>query len=126
MASFLAPQHRYACVVRMNMIAPTDPMEREARFVRMVLVECFVGATTWSDMQKIGEALSKLNRIEKEMHAEWQHLNGSGSASGAPSMGMAASPQMMAQASSGAALSATASGAARQSSSSNTSGESHG
>jgi hypothetical protein len=51
-----------------------DPMEAEARFVRMVLVDCFVGATTWSDMQKIGEALAKLNRIERDMRAEWQHL----------------------------------------------------
>jgi hypothetical protein len=50
-------------------------MEQEARFVRMVLVDCFVGAATWSDMQKIGEALSKLNRIERDMRAEWQHLN---------------------------------------------------
>jgi hypothetical protein len=58
----------------MNMMR-TDPMEQEARFVRMVLVECFVGASTWSDMQKIGEALSKLNRIEKDMRAEWHHLN---------------------------------------------------
>lgn len=64
-----------------NMIR-TDPMEQQARFVRMVLVECFVGASTWSDMQKIGEALSKLNRIEKDMRAEWQHLNPALSAAG--------------------------------------------
>lgn len=105
----------------MNMIAPIDPMEREARFVRMVLVECFVGATTWSDMQKIGEALQKLNRIEKEMHAEWLHLNSSGNASGARSMGTAELQPQMVQACSALAASATASGVARQSGSSNTS-----
>lgn len=60
----------------------TDPMEQEARFVRMVLVECFVGASTWSDMQKIGAALSKLNRLEKDMRAEWQHLHPDPSAAG--------------------------------------------
>lgn len=60
----------------------TDPMEQEARFVRMVLVDCFVGAATWSDMQKIGEALSKLNRIEKDMRAEWRHLHPDPSAAG--------------------------------------------
>jgi hypothetical protein len=65
----------------MNMIR-TDPMEQEARFVRMVLVDCFVGASTWSDMQKIGEALSKLNRIEKDMRAEWRHLHPDPSAAG--------------------------------------------
>lgn len=65
----------------MNMTR-TDPMEQEARFVRMVLVDCFVGASTWSDMQKIGEALSKLNRIERDMRAEWQHLHPDPSAAG--------------------------------------------
>jgi len=101
-------------------MAETDPMEREARFVRMVLVECFVGASTWSDMQKIGEALSKLNRIEKEMHAEWLHLNGSGDACGARSMDMAGSPQSMAAEFSCPALNVTASDVAPQSASSDT------
>jgi hypothetical protein len=70
----------------MNMIR-TDPMEQEARFVRMVLVECFVAAPTWSDMQKIGEALSKLNRIEKDMRAECHHLNPDPAAAGQCSAG---------------------------------------
>ena len=92
----------------------TDPMEREARFVRMVLIECFVGATTWSDMMRIGEALSKLKRIEQEMHAEWQHLNSSGNAYGAASMDTAASQQSTAAASLNETPPATASAVARR------------
>lgn len=99
----------------------TDPIEADARYLRMVLVDAFVTAPTWSDMMRVGEALSKLNRIEKEMHAEWLHLNGSGSASGAPSMGMAELQPQTAQGFSSVALSATASGVGQQSSSSNTS-----
>lgn len=65
-----------------NPIPPRNPYENDARFVRMTLVECFVVASTWSDMQKIGEALSKLNRIEKDMVAEWAFLHPGAAAAG--------------------------------------------
>lgn len=97
----------------MNMIN-RDPIEQDARYLRMVLVDAFVVAPTWSDMMRIGEALEKLKRIEQEMHAEWLHLSGSGNACGAASMGTAGSQQSMGAESSSAALPVTANAAARQ------------
>ena len=60
----------------------TDPIVRDARYLRMLLVDAFVAAQTWDDMMRIGEGLAKLNRIEREMHAEWLHLHPSPSAAG--------------------------------------------
>lgn len=52
-----------------------DPMTNQARYLRMLLVDAFITAPTWSDMVVVGEAMAKLNRLEREHHAEWLHLN---------------------------------------------------